>query len=125
MKPFITAVIFLAAGAVLVVFAVVNALLLYTAEVPKTTLNVTAPALGQLKIQGIITLNLTAPVLKIQGVPDPYYLGIGVVRGVVLLVIGLIGAKLMEIGLAEWRERRREEAVRRYYEQYGYQYQQY
>jgi len=31
-KPFITAVIFLAAGAVLVVFAVVNALLLYTAE---------------------------------------------------------------------------------------------
>ncbi len=110
MKPYITAVIFLAAGAALVVFAVVNALLLYTAGVPKTALNVTAPILGQ---------------LKIQGVPDPYYLGIGVVRGVMLLVIGLIGAKLMEIGLAEWRERRREEALRRYYEQYGYQYQQY
>ena len=110
MKPYITAVIFLAAGAALVVFAVVNALLLYTAGVPKIALNMTAPILGQ---------------LKIQGVPDPYYLGIGVVRGVMLLVIGLIGAKLMEIGLAEWRERRREEALRRYYEQYGYQYQQY
>ena|GEM_PF-709781 len=113
MKPYITAVIFLAAGATLVVFAVVNALLLYTAGVPKIVLNMTAPILGQ------------QVTLKIQGVPDPYYLGIGVVRGVMLLVIGLIGAKLMEIGLAEWRERRREEALRRYYEQYGYQYQQY
>jgi len=112
-KPYITAVIFLAAGATLVVFAVVNALLLYTAGVPKIVLNMTAPILGQ------------QVTLKIQGVPDPYYLGIGVVRGVMLLVIGLIGAKLMEIGLAEWRERRREEALRRYYEQYGYQYQQY
>jgi hypothetical protein len=112
-KPYITAVIFLAAGAALVVFAVVNALLLYTAGVPKIALNMTAPILGQ---------QIT---LKIQGVPDPYYLGIGVVRGVMLLVIGLIGAKLMEIGLAEWRERRRDEALRRYYEQYEYQYQQY
>ena len=110
MKPFITAVIFLAAGAVLVAFAVVNALLLYTAGVPKTTLNVTVPVLGQ---------------LKIQDVPDPYYVGVGVVRGVLLLALGLTGGKLIDVGLAEWRERRREEAVRRYYEQYGHQHQQY
>jgi hypothetical protein len=44
-----------------------------------------------------------------------------------LLALGLIGGKLIEVGLAEWRERRREEALHKYYEQYqyGYQYQQY
>jgi hypothetical protein len=112
MKPYIAALVLLAVGAVLVAFAVVNALLLYYAGVPKTALNVTAPLVGQ---------------LKIQGVPDPYYVGVGVLRGVLLLALGLIGGKLIEVGLAEWRERRREEALRNYYEQYryGYQYQQY
>ena len=107
MRPYIAALVLLAVGAVFVAFAVVNALLLYYAEVPKTALNV-------------------GP-LKIQGVPDPYYVGVGVLRGVLLLALGLIGGKLIEVGLAEWRERRREETLRNYYEQYqyGYQYQQY
>jgi hypothetical protein len=111
-KPYVVALILLVIGAVFVAFAVVNALLLYYAGVPKTALNVTAPLVGQ---------------LKIQGVPDPYYVGVGVLRGVLLLALGLIGGKLIEVGLAEWRERRREEALRNYYEQYqyGYQYQQY
>ncbi|MCI4447599.1 MAG: hypothetical protein JHC20_06810, partial [Pyrobaculum sp.] len=94
MKPYVTALVLLAVGTLLVAFAVVNALLLYYAGVPKTTLNVTA--------------------LKIQGVPDPYYVGVGVLRGVLLLALGLIGGKLIEIGLAEWRERSREEALRNY-----------
>ena len=107
MKPYVVALILLVIGAVFVAFAVVNALLLYYAGVPKTTL-------------------LVGP-FKIQGVPDPYYVGVGVLRGVLLLAIGLIGGKLIEVGLAEWRERRREEALRNYCEQhqYGYQYQQY
>ncbi|ACB40128.1 hypothetical protein [Pyrobaculum neutrophilum] len=98
------------AGAALVAFALANALYLYFSAVPKTALNVTAPLIGQ---------------VKISGVPDPYHVGVGVLRGVLLLAIGLIGGKLIDTGLAELRERRREEALRRYYEQYGYQYQQY
>jgi hypothetical protein len=106
-KPYVVALILLVIGAVFVAFAVVNALLLYYAGVPRTAL-------------------LVGP-LKIQDVPDPYYVGVGVLRGVLLLALGLIGGKLIEVGLAEWRERRREEALRNYYEQYryGYQYQQY
>ncbi|RFA95263.1 hypothetical protein [Pyrobaculum aerophilum] len=113
MRPHLAAMAFLAAGIALVIFAVVNALLLYTAGVPKTTLNVTLPVLGQ---------QVTA---KISGVPDPYTLGVNAVRGILLLAIGLIGGKLIDTGLAEYRERRKEEAWRRYYEEYGYQYQQY
>lgn len=107
MRTYVTALVLLAVGSIFVAFAVVNALLLYYAGVPKTTL-------------------LVGP-FKIQDVPDPYYVGVGVLRGVLLLALGLIGGKLIEVGLAEWRERRREETLRNYYEQYpyGYQYQQY
>jgi len=101
-----------AAGAALVAFAVVNALLLYFAGAPKVSLNITAPLLGQ---------TITA---KISGVPDPYAVGTAVARGVILLAIGLIGAKLLEVGLGELRRQREEETRRQYYEQY-YQYQQY
>ena len=113
MRSHLAAMAFLAAGIALVIFAVVNALLLYTAGVPKTTLDVTLPVLVQ---------QVTA---KISGVPDPYTLGVNAVRGILLLAIGLIGGKLIDTGLAEYRERRKEEAWRRYYEEYGYQYQQY
>jgi hypothetical protein len=113
MKLYASALTFLVVGLALVAFAVVNAAVLYFAGVPRATLNITAPILGQ---------TMTA---KISGVPDPYVLGVNVVRAVLLLAIGLIGAKLIDTGLAELRERRREEALRRYYEEYGYQYQQY
>ena len=99
-----------AVGAFLVAFAVVNLFLIYTAGVQKTNLNVSAPLVG------------TA---RIAGVPDPYTVGIYAVRGVLLLAIGLIGAKLLEIGLVERREKKKERQWQQYYEQYGYQYQQY
>ncbi|ABL89039.1 conserved hypothetical protein [Pyrobaculum islandicum DSM 4184] len=104
------AFVFIGVGVALVAFAIANAFLLYFTSVPKTTLNVTAPLIGQ---------------VKISGMPDPYQVGVGVLRGVLLLAIGLIGGKLIDTGLTELREKRREEALRRYYEQYGYQYQQY
>jgi hypothetical protein len=80
-KPYVVALILLVVGAVFVAFAVVNALLLYYAGVPRTALNVTVPLVGQLKIQGI---------------PDPYYVGVGVLRGVLLLALGLIGESLLK-----------------------------
>jgi len=127
--PYLTALIPLVAGGVLLIFAVVNALFLYFAEVPKTSLEaaVSLPDRINIPVAGF-NLSITLPsqsTLRIQNVPDPYYIGVNVLRAVLLLAIGLIGAKLVEIGLSEWREQKREEALRAYYEQYGYQYQQY
>ncbi|MEZ0320014.1 MAG: hypothetical protein ABWK05_08510 [Pyrobaculum sp.] len=99
-----------AAGAALVAFSVVNLFLLYAAGVPKTNLNISAPLVGTVKVSGF---------------PDPYVVGVYVVRGVLLLAIGLVGAKLLEIGLAERREKAKERQRQQYYEQYGYYYQQY
>lgn len=101
----ITAWVLIGAGAALLVFAVVNAFLLYTAEVPKTSLRASLPLVGS---------------ANITGVPDPYVLGVNAVRGVILLAIGLIGAKLLEIGLRELRESKKEAALRQYYESYQY-----
>jgi len=105
----VVALSLLIAGAAFVTFAVVNALLLYFAGVPKASLNITAPLLGQ---------TITA---KISGVPDPYAVGTAVVRGVILLAIGLIGAKLLEVGLGELRRQREERSQTQYYEYYQYQ----
>jgi hypothetical protein len=127
--PYLTALIPLVAGGVLLIFAVVNALFLYFAEVPKTSLEAAVPLPDRINIP-VAGFNLSItlpsqPTLRIQNVPDPYYIGVNVLRAVLLLAIGLIGAKLVEIGLSEWREQKREETLRAYYEQYGYQYQQY
>ncbi|AFA38777.1 hypothetical protein Pogu_0750 [Pyrobaculum oguniense TE7] len=102
---FIVPWVLLGAGAALLAFAVVNAFLLYTAEVPKTTLRASLPLVGS---------------ANITGVPDPYVLGVNAVRGIILLAIGLIGAKLLEIGLKELRENQRESAWRQYHESYQY-----
>jgi hypothetical protein len=104
MRSYVASLVLLCAGAALVAFAVANALLLYASDVPRAPLNITSP-LGQ---------------LRVQNAPDPYYLGVGILRGVLLLAIGVTGGKLIDSGLAELRERRRERAVSQYYEQYAY-----
>lgn len=108
----ISAIALLAVGSVLVAFAVGNAVWLYYGGIPRATLNVTLPILGQ---------TVTA---KISGMPDPYATALTAVRALLLLAIGLIGAKLISIGLAEWREEKREKVAQAYTEQY-YGYTQY
>ncbi len=102
----------LPAGVVLVAFAVINAIWIYSAEIPKTSLNVTVYILGRQDV-------------KINDVPDPHYVASAIVRTITLLVIGLIGAKLIDTALTERRTEKREKAWQEYYQQYVYEQQQY
>lgn len=100
----------LPAGVVLVAFAVINAIWIYSAEIPKTSLDITVHILGR---------------LQINDVPDPHYVASAIVRTITLLVIGLIGAKLIDTALTERRTEKREKAWQEYYQQYVYEQQQY
>jgi hypothetical protein len=56
--------------------------------------------------------------------PDPRAVAVAAVRALALIVLGLTGGKLLEIGLKERREVKRDRELQRYYQQYYY-YQQY
>jgi len=94
-------------GIALVFFAVANAFLIFSAPMPRTSydLRVGSP---------------DKPIeISVEGMPDLYYLGHSVIKAVLLLTIGLIGARIFEIGIKqihELRERRKYE----YYYQYQY-----
>ncbi|MGC8582673.1 MAG: hypothetical protein ACP5I3_02495 [Thermoproteus sp.] len=95
-------------GAALVAFAVAAAALLYLQKIPETTITVQT-GLGQ---------------LNLGNMPDPRAVAAAAIRALALIAIGLTGGKLLEIGLKERREARRERELQRYYQQYYY-YQQY
>lgn len=103
MSKYFTPALLIAVGAAFVAFALINGVLLYFQDIPRTTLEINLPVLGQ------------AVTAKISNVPDPYALGTTVARAVVLLALGLVGAKILEVGLAEWRIRRREAQWLEYY----------
>jgi hypothetical protein len=95
-------------GAALVAFAVVAAALLYLQKIPETTVTIET-GLGQ---------------LRLGNMPDPRAVAVAAVRALALIVLGLTGGKLLEIGLKEKREVKRDRELQRYYQQYYY-YQQY
>ncbi|MBP1449045.1 MAG: hypothetical protein JZD41_03375 [Thermoproteus sp.] len=98
----------LAAAVALLAFVVAEALAIFSAQIPKTT----------------ITVSTRLGPLQIGDMPDPYAVAASAVRALILLALGLTGAKLLEIGLTLRRRMRQEKALQQYYQQY-YQYQQY
>lgn len=88
-------------GAALLAFAVAAATLLYISGIPTTTLTV------QTKL---------GP-LQIQDVPDPSAVAAAAIKALALLVLGVVGGKLLEIGLRERREAKRY-AERQSWQQY-------
>ncbi|MEL9990322.1 MAG: hypothetical protein QXP98_01785 [Thermoproteus sp.] len=89
-------------GAALVAFVVIAGALLYISKIPTTTL----------------TIDTKLGPLQIGDMPDPYAVAVAAVRALVLLALGLTGGKLLEVGLKELREVKRERAVQAYYQQY-------
>lgn len=101
--------IFLGAGAALIAFAVAHVMLLYFTDIPKSSITAVLPILGQ------------QTEVEIKDVPDPYYVGAVFVKAMLLLTIGILGGKLLDIGITQWREERREKA----WQSYVYQQEQY
>ncbi|MFN3804194.1 MAG: hypothetical protein ACK4SY_03975 [Pyrobaculum sp.] len=98
----VMAYVLLGAGVALIAFAVAHAMLLYFAEIPKSSITAVLPILGQ------------QTEVKIKDVPDPYYVGTVLVRAMLLLTIGVIGGKLLDTGITQWRESRREKMWQHY-----------
>ncbi|MBP1448488.1 MAG: hypothetical protein JZD41_00490 [Thermoproteus sp.] len=71
-----------AAAVALLAFVVAEALAIFSAQIPKTT----------------ITVSTRLGPLQIGDMPDPYAVAASAVRALILLALGLTGAKLLEVG---------------------------
>ncbi len=105
MAAMLEAYIAIGLGAALVAFVVVAGALLYVAKIPTVTL----------------TIQTKLGPLQIGDVPDPSAVAAAAVRALALLALGLTGGKLLEVGLKERREAKREAEAASYYQQYVYQ----
>lgn len=102
MDEAVEAYIAIGLGAALVAFVVVAGALLYLEKIPTTTL----------------TIQTKLGPLQLGDMPDPSAVAAAAVRALALLALGLTGGKLLEVGLKERREARRDAEARRYYQQY-------
>lgn len=102
MNEAVEAYIAIGLGAALVAFVIVAGALLYLEKIPTTTL----------------TIQTKLGPLQLGDMPDPSAVAAAAVRALALLALGLTGGKLLEVGLKERREARRDAEARRYYQQY-------
>ncbi|MFB6490497.1 MAG: hypothetical protein TU35_004465 [Thermoproteus sp. AZ2] len=72
-----------------------------------------------------ITISTKLGPLELANMPDPYAVASDAVKALILLALGLTGAKLLEIGVESLRRARQEKAWLEYYQQQYYQQQQY
>jgi len=101
-RKYIAPIVLISVGAFFVGFSLINGLLLYFETIPRTTLDITIPILGQ---------TVTA---KINNIPDPYAVGATIARAFVLLALGLVGGRVLEIGIVQLRAVRKEKEIAQY-----------
>lgn len=94
-------------GAALVVFVVLAGALMFMQSIPRSDI--------------VITTNFGP--MKLSNMPDPYAVATAAVRSLILLALGLTGAKLLEVGIDQRRKLKMEAQLEQYYQYYQqYQY---